>query len=472
MIISLDNLKAGIDPVGKIINADTLSALKLLPDDFVDCVVTSPPYWGLRNYGVEGQLGLESTLDEYIDKMLQITFELKRILKPTGVCFWNHGDCYGGSGCGKKDYRNNNKRSLSNPNLYCDKPNPQLKLTPKCLALQNYRLILRMIDEQGWILRNTIIWYKPNSMPASVKDRFSNSYEPVFMLVKNNDPIYYYNIKTGLMESKKPLGIHGKEGVDWDWKEIGVGYSNSKTKITEEQAEQLNSPMARVYRKKHRKKVSNWRSLDYWFDLDVVRVPHKTSIDEYKAKLPKSLNGKTNFGGGKGIIKYSTEEAIERRFALGKNPGDLWTIPTQPFPEAHFAVYPEKLISPMIISSCPKEICKKCGLARVRITKGTSISTRPAIRSKDKNNNIFSARRERYMTFDRLTVGWTNCDCKLENKWQAGIVLDPFMGSGTTGYVSEKLQRNWIGIELSQSYAKMAEKRIWQEKRQGKLRFG
>ena len=124
------------DFINKIIQGDTLTELKKFPDDFVDTIITSPPYWGLRDYGVKGQIGLEKTLDEYINKLLKITKELKRVLKPTGVMFWNHGDCYGGSGYGKGDYRNNNKRSISNPNQYCDKPNPQLGLIAKCLVLQ------------------------------------------------------------------------------------------------------------------------------------------------------------------------------------------------------------------------------------------------------------------------------------------------------------------------------------------------
>ncbi|HDD31100.1 MAG TPA: site-specific DNA-methyltransferase, partial [Thermococcus litoralis] len=139
-----------------------------------------------------GQLGLEPSLDMYIEHLLEIMRELKRVLKKTGVIFWVHGDCYGGSGCGRGDYRNNNKRSLSNPNLYCEKPNPHSKLTPKCMALQNFRFIIRCVDELGLILRNVIIWYKPNHMPSSVKDRFTSAYEPVFMLVKSKK--YWFDL--------------------------------------------------------------------------------------------------------------------------------------------------------------------------------------------------------------------------------------------------------------------------------------
>ena len=195
----------------KIICGDTLTELKKLPNEFVDCIITSPPYWGLRDYGIEGQIGLEPTLEKYLGKLLKITAELKRVLKPSGVMFWNHGDSYGGSNCGKNDYRNN--KSLQR-DIY-QKPSTQAKLSPKCLVLQNYRLVLRMIDEQGWILRNTIIWHKPNHLPESVKDRFTKSYEPVFMLVKNKK--YYFNLdavrkpwkEQSINRIKYPIGVLG-----------------------------------------------------------------------------------------------------------------------------------------------------------------------------------------------------------------------------------------------------------------------
>jgi len=263
---------------GMLFNGNVLEVLKQLPDNSVDTVVTSPPYWGLRDYEVEGQIGLEPTLDEYIENIFQVMKELKRIIKPTGIIFWNHGDSYGGSY--SASYGGMSKDSFYGGELKHGRK--RHKRIEKCLNLQNYRFIIKCIDELGLILRNTIIWRKTNAMPSSVRDRFTTVYEPVFMLVKN----------------KK-----------------------------------------------------------YWFDLDAIRVPHKTSIDEYKNKLPKSLTGKTNKTGGAGIIKYSTQEAIERRHALGKNPGDVWDISTQPFTAKkygienvdHFAAFPEKLVGVIII---------------------------------------------------------------------------------------------------------------------------
>jgi len=303
--------------LNKIIHGDVINSLKKLPDDLVDCIITSPPYWGLRDYDIENQIGLEPTLEEYLNKLLKVTNELKRILKPTGILFWNHGNSYSGGG-------NPNTRFKAK-----DVKIPTIKDTsvkPKCLSMQNYRLVLKMID-QGWILRNIIIWHKPNHMPSSVKDRFTNAYEPVFMLVKN----------------KK-----------------------------------------------------------YWFDLEAVKEPYlsptnrfcdkrgnyngKYRIDDKKLGSPRARMQGTSLG----------RERKARPNPKGKNPGDVWHINTKPFPGSHFAVFPEKLVEKCILAGCPEN----------------------------------------------------------------GIVLDPFMGSGTTALIALKNNRNFIGVELNEKYIEIAYKRI------------
>jgi len=167
-------------PTNHIIQGDTLTVLKTFPDACIDCVVSSPPYWSLRDYGVEGQLGLEPTLEAFLHKMLAVTAELKRVLKPTGTLWWNHGDCYstGGKAVSRPSMSLGStvKRVLNRdyiPPLRSDVPE-------KSLVLQNYRLTIRMVDEQAWILRNVVVWHKSNVMPASVRDRFTIDYEPMF----------------------------------------------------------------------------------------------------------------------------------------------------------------------------------------------------------------------------------------------------------------------------------------------------
>ena len=172
-----------------ILCGDSLSVLKTMPSESVDCVVTSPPYYKLRNYGTEGQIGQENTLNEYLNRLLEITNELKRVLKPTGTLFWNHGDSYNGTGGNRKIETERETYKKYNSKLKAG-PGTKENMPKKCLLGQPYRLAIRMVDEQKWHWRNTIIWHKPNAMPDSTTDRFTNDYEPILFFTKNTD--YYF----------------------------------------------------------------------------------------------------------------------------------------------------------------------------------------------------------------------------------------------------------------------------------------
>ena len=319
----------------KLINSDATTGLKHIESDTIDTIITSPPYWGLRDYGTEGQIGLEPTLEEYHDNILEVTSECMRILKPSGVMFWNHGDSYSGSGGSGGDY---NKGGLREGQPKVKGRNSSVS---KCLNMQNSRLIIKMIDYQGWILRNNNIWYKNNGMPSSATDRFTNKHEPVYMLTKDEK---------------------------------------------------------------------------YWFDLDSIRIPHETT-----PCIKKNANQGEYAGFLKDAVQYNR---------LGKNPGDVWNVNTVPTSYAHFATFPPKLIEPLIIAGCPKQICPKCGFIRVRyLDKKLPGNWKPARIGDTK---------------------WTSCDCNAG--WIPGTVLDPFCGSGTTMKVSKKLGRSTVGIEISEEY--------------------
>ena len=167
-----------------ILNGDAISELKKLPDESIDCVMTSPPYWALRDYGVDNQLGLESTFEEYINKLCDIFDEIKRVLKKSGTCWVNLGDTYstqsGAMRDGKFGKKNTNNQQLIQP---------KVNLPGKCLLQIPSRFAIEMTN-RGWILRNKIIWYKPNCMPESVKDRFTNDFEYLFFFSKNKK--YYF----------------------------------------------------------------------------------------------------------------------------------------------------------------------------------------------------------------------------------------------------------------------------------------
>lgn len=170
---------------GKIICGDALKTLEKFPDQSIDCVVTSPPYWALRDYGAAGQIGLESTIDAYLDKLLAVFAEIKRALKPEGTCWVNYGDTYSTSVKG-------GKKNKPQHNLFADLTRqarlPKLVFRSavpiKSLCLIPSRFALRML-RQGWILRNEIIWHKPNCLPQSARDRFTVDFEKLFFFVKS-----------------------------------------------------------------------------------------------------------------------------------------------------------------------------------------------------------------------------------------------------------------------------------------------
>lgn len=282
--------------LNKIIQGDCLEVSKILPDESIDCCVTSPPYWHLRDYGVEGQLGLEKTPEEYVQNLVNLFQEVRRVLKPQGTLWLNLGDSY----------------------------------AEKNLVGIPWRVALAL-QAAGWYLRQDIIWSKPAVMPESVTDRCTKSHEYVFLLSKN--PRYYFD------------------------------------------AEAIKEPAV----------CGNWGAR-------LARPSNKSFPDELKNGIRSSkrrgeFNGKTNALPGR--------EAF-RSIKNLRNKRSVWTVSTKPFKEAHFATFPEDLITPMVLAGCP----------------------------------------------------------------QGGVVLDPFMGSGTTALIAQKLGRNYIGIELNPAYIEIASKRV------------
>ena len=164
---------------------DSLTVLKTLPNDLADCCITSPPFWGLRNYGVKGQYGLEKTPEEYVSKMVEVFREVKRVLKKEGTCWLNLGDSYAGSG-GTGNQFGQIERGLDI--VRPAKPTGLLK--PKDLVGIPWRTAFAL-QADGWWLRQDIIWAKPNPMPESVTDRCTKSHEYVFLLTKSAK--YYYD---------------------------------------------------------------------------------------------------------------------------------------------------------------------------------------------------------------------------------------------------------------------------------------
>lgn len=393
--------------INKIICGDVLEVLKTMPDECVHCVVTSPPYWSLRDYGVEGQLGLEKTPKEYVMKLVAIFREVCRVLRSDGTVWLNLGDSYWGSGQSFGDNKTTNKNHRGSR----ERQKPEwfpCGLKPKDLSGIPWRVAFAL-QADGWWLRCDVIWYKPNPMPESVRDRPTKSHEYLFLLTKSAK--YYYD-----QEAIREEGSVAYRGSDF--------------------------------------------------------IPKSTK--DKTAKTPTAATGAS--------WNNRTDDMIRSR-----NARSVWTIATQPYPEAHFATYPEKLVEPCIkAGTSDKGCCPKCGTAWVRILKTTrsheSGSGKAGKVPIGKNPNGVQgggATLDVRMgpCVNNQTLGWRpSCDCvesgipDFESNKEAitmyqpesmpCIVLDPFIGSGTTAVVAKGLGRNYIGIELNPEYVKLAEKRI------------
>lgn len=174
----------------RLLIGDVREQLRLLPADFFDCVVTSPPYWGLRDYGVAGQIGLEPTLGEHLDVMVGVFSEVRRVMKPTATLWLNYGDCYATSPNGRSAA--DTKSAGNDDRTFRDKPLSTIGgvLKAKDLCMIPNRLAIAL-QEDGWYVRSEIIWHKPNPMPESIKDRPGTSHEKVWLLSKS--PRYFYD---------------------------------------------------------------------------------------------------------------------------------------------------------------------------------------------------------------------------------------------------------------------------------------
>lgn len=319
----------------RIIIADVLDGLRTLPDESVQCVVTSPPYFGLRDYGIHGQLGLEKTPDAYITNMVAVFAEVRRVLRKDGTCWLNMGDSYANDGkwgghTGGKHAKALHASPIGRNKRYTG-------LAPKDLIGVPWMLAFALRAD-GWRLRQDIIWQKPNPMPESVRDRCTKAHEYLFLLAKSGR--YYYD------------------------------------------ADAIKEPASPDSHARYARVPSGW---------DIGGGDHR----ELRGRYAPGVNPKAaaNAPGSKQNASFSAavKDIVDRR-----NKRSVWTIPTQPFPGAHFATFPEALVEP----------------------------------------------------------------CILAGSRRGDTVLDPFAGSGTLGVVAARYGRDFIGIELNPEYAALAERRM------------
>lgn len=322
----------------------------------VQTCVTSPPYWNLRDYGVEGQLGLEETPEQYIDNLVEVFELVRELLADDGTLWLNLGDTYAHSGCGgASEHTSTLQGGLTSKNASKtvksrrrDRESMPRQQTPtgykkKDLMGMPWRVAFAL-QAAGWYLRRDIIWHKPNPMPESCKDRPTTAHEYIFLMSKNPD--YYYD-QEAIAENRSSNNDSGVAGwVSGPEKHNAISHNRDKG------------------------------------DAKTFRGGQYTNNNKFNNSHASDRDSHGN---------KPAEKATRNRRSV-------WTVATHPYPEAHFATFPPDLIKP----------------------------------------------------------------CILAGSRAGDIVLDPFLGSGTTAQVAQELGRQWIGIELNQEYKSLQKSRVGQ----------
>ena len=373
--------------IDKIYQGDSLEVLKTFEDNSIDCCVTSPPYYALRDYGVDGQIGVEETPEKYIERLTEVFTEVHRVLKPNGTLWLNIGDSYWGGGWrGSELNEHSGKIQKGSKGTHCGETMPSCKgnrggYKPKDLIGIPWMLAFSLRNA-GWYLRQDIIWHKPNPMPESVKDRCTKSHEYIFLLSKSQK--YYFDYEA-IQEEANPNYISKN-----------IRFGGNKYRDNDDPHFQIYS--GNVYEPKMKVRTQN-----NGYSKDGGHRDNSGGFGDY-SKYGHTKNCQYD-GQVPNTIHLKRDDGIKDEVYFVRNKRDVWSINIKPNKEAHFATYPDKLVSTCILAGCP----------------------------------------------------------------EGGVVLDPFMGSGTTGIVAYKLGKHYVGIELNPEYVEMAKRRIGLETSQLRL---
>ena len=389
----------------QIIIGDARQALSELADGSVHCVITSPPYWGLRAYGGDaGMIGLEPTFDAHLENLVDVFREVWRVLRDDGTLWLNYGDAYCGGGRG--DYGTAQKQKSNAGSLV-----PAIRgwthggLKPKDLLMMPARVAMALQDD-GWWLRSEIIWHKPNPMPESVKDRPTSAHEKLFLLSKSK--FYFYDADAVRLPSitgdlRRPYGSQGAWEMDGRPPEQRHG----------------GQPRRLDKQRGHSRRHDGFN--DRWDDMS--RAEQK---------------------------------------AMGANRRNVWTIAPAPFQGAHFATFPPALIEPAIkAGTSAKGCCSACGAPWKRVTeveyrRHEKYFGEKSLARRHSRGAAGASYNERIAT---RTTDWVpSCDC--EANLVPAVVLDPFGGAGTVGLVADRLGRDAVLVEINADYAAMSRRRI------------
>lgn len=500
MTNSRDDSTLGIQQwTNDIHQGDAKETMREMPESSVHMVMTSPPYFGLRDYGEDvestwggddecdhqwetrtkppqggentdenppntgadastqesrirggdgvdsdkcvkcgawrGQLGLEPKVDQFVQNLVEVGDEVRRVLRDDGSWWLNLGDSFAGSGRGQWDDDEGRPKESYRPDSG-DHPEQNTTLRRKSKMLVPHRVAIALQDA-GWIVRSDAVWSKPNPMPHPVKDRLNEHKEFVFHLTP---------------------------------------------------------------------------APDYWFDLDAIREPHKeSSLDRTTHAMHDSEIGMEHVPGAD--ADHARMDADQACHPDGKNPGDIFEVSVKSFPEAHFAVYPPELVKKPLKSSCPPTVCAECGTPYERekvvehtqpkhlvdserpqarraveiyeesdltgqhlralravglcdagqaqeVQDGHGNNTKAVERLAAKAKDVLGGYAREFLGEQVESTEWQQaCDCDTDET-DPGIVLDPFAGAGTTPLVAKEYGRRFVGIDLNPEYVAMAQKRV------------
>lgn len=454
----------------RILQGDVIEQLRAQPANSVHCVITSPPYWGLRRYGESSdEIGREPTLAAYVTHMVEVFREFRRVLRPDGVLFINIGDSYandtkwGGATGGKHVAGLHGDTGVGR-----ERRHSGLKPKDRCLIPQ--RLIIALQDD-GWWVRDEIIWHKPNGMPFSGTDRTTPAHEPIYMLTKSAR--YFYD-HIAIQEPAKASSIE----------RLGQNINAQAGSARANGGEKSNGAMKAVqfggskYRDGHTKSGNEWNpSRAYSFK----RTTKEADVPEQQARQHR-------------------EDRDNTLYNITANKRSVWTVATGAFSEAHFATFPPDLIEPMVLAGTSERgCCPTCGAPFRRVIDRTFIPQGDVSLDKgmrgagdqkpmDETNGWQNFPRG---TTDARTAGWyPTCRCtgtpplrdlpdddgdaelginsSREKALSAArdlpavpcIVMDPFNGAGTTGLVALQHGRRYLGIELYPEYVEMTHRRL------------
>ena len=448
----------------QILVGDAITRLRELPDESVHCVVTSPPYWGLRAYkGEPGMIGLEPKFEEHLENLVAVFREVRRVLRKDGTLWLNYGDAYadGRTGLRANEPAGPKQRTSAGTMDIAHRPVPP-SLKPKdlmmmparvAMALQTcgsedsksmevidrvryelidaYResgasipdkvlVILERLNSEyseakgdSWWVRSEVIWHKKNPMPESAKDRPTNSHEKLFLLSKS--PRYFYDAEA----VKEPV--------------TGNAHARRSYKTPDSLDTSTGNCGHRSFHKDGREKGH-------------VRPPGVG----VKATKP-----------GSGIKQNESFQAAVVDLVLSRNRRNVWSISTEPYKDAHFATFPRALIDPCIkAGTSEKGCCSECGAPWGRAVEKQTTSKHLGSDTLEGNTrNSYGGQKEWDNYKPPTTTGWAPT-CDHSRDLVPCRVLDPFSGAGTVGLMAQWLGRDAVLIEISPEYAEMSRNRI------------